>query len=227
MFSARGVRFASVITALVVAFSMVSIDFAEARPRGSFGSRGTRTFQSAPPTTTVPHTVAPVQRSMTPQSQTAAPGMQQQAQSRGGFFGGFGGSLFRGLVFGGLLGMLFGGGFGGLGGIFSLFFQVLLIGGAIWLLLNFMRSRSMTPASAQGPGYGAPRQAHNPLGGLARSVAAAPIAAAPPAHAVRQSRRAWHHPARSRHLRGPAGSDCRKAMAARTMTRSATSPRPK
>lgn len=171
MFSARGIRLGAVLTALVVAFSMVSVDFAEARARGSFGSRGTRTFQSAPPTTTAPRTVAPVERSMTPtQPGQNASRTAQQAQPRSGFFNGFGGAMLRGLMFGGLLGLLFGGGFGGLGGLFSLLFQVLLIGGAVWLVMNLLRNRSMTPA-ANGPagmsrtGYD-PQPPKNPLSGL-------------------------------------------------------------
>jgi predicted lipid-binding transport protein (Tim44 family) len=154
MFIARRFRLASAFAALVVAFSMAAVDTADARARGSFGSRGTRTFQSAPPTNTVPNTVAPIQRSTTP-AQQARPNANTQnpaaAQQRGGFLGGLGGSLFRGLMLGGLLGVLFGAGFGGIGGLFSLLFQVLLIGGAVWLVMRLVRGGARRPAMAGGP----------------------------------------------------------------------------
>ena len=66
MFASRGFRLASLFAVLVMALSMVSVDQAEARRGGSFGSRGTRTFQTAPATPTSPSITAPVQRSMTP-----------------------------------------------------------------------------------------------------------------------------------------------------------------
>jgi len=171
MFTTRGIRLASIGAALVVAFSMMTVDFAEARMRGGFGSRGTRTFQTSPVTPTAPNTVAPVQRTMTPQAApTAAPRQPMAAQPRGGFFGGFGGSLFRGLMFGGLLGLLFGSGFGGFGGLLALFAQVLLIGGGIWLVMRMMRASSARPAMAGGPnhmyrGGGDPSPQPRPQGG--------------------------------------------------------------
>ena len=153
MFTTRRIRLASICAALVVAFSMMAVDFAEARVRGGFGSRGTRTFQTSPTTPTAPNTAAPVQRTMTPQTTPAAPTQAtRSAQPSGGFFGGFGGSLFRGLMFGGLLGLLFGSGFGGFGGLLALLAQVLLIGGGIWLVMRLMRANAARPAMAGGPG---------------------------------------------------------------------------
>lgn len=153
MFASRGFRFFSLFACLVMAFSMVSVDTAEARKGGSFGSRGGRTFQAPAATQTAPTPAAPIQRSMTPntQQQNAAAPAAQAAQQRGGFMNGFGGSLLRGLALGGLIGLLLGGGFGGIGGIFAMLVQVALIGGVIWLAMRFFRGRSAQPATAGGP----------------------------------------------------------------------------
>ncbi|MBE7184203.1 MAG: Tim44 domain-containing protein [Methylobacterium mesophilicum] len=145
-------------------FSMAAVDYAEARRGGSFGSRGTRTFQSAPPTRTAPQQTAPVERSMTPNQGPAARQNQTVtgAQQRPGFGGGlFSGGLMRGLMIGGLFGMLMGFGFGGFGGMMSLLFQVLLIGGLIWLTMRLFRRQRPMPAMAGGPRvsrYDAPKQ---------------------------------------------------------------------
>ncbi|WP_269932484.1 Tim44 domain-containing protein [Aminobacter sp. HY435] len=150
----RTTRFATLFAGLFLAFSMVAVDQADARRGGSFGSRGTRTFQSAPPTRTAPQPTAPVERSMSPNAGQAAnpatnaarPGAA--AQQRPGFMGGFGRSMLGGLLMGGLIGMLLGQGFGGLAGMFGMLLQVALIGGAIWLALRLFRSRQ---APASGP----------------------------------------------------------------------------
>lgn len=178
MFSSRKLRFAGVFAAIVMAFSMVAVDHADARRAGGggFGSRGSRTFQSAPATTTAPRPAAPVERSMTPnagqQTGAASRGMGQQ---RPGFMNGFGGSLLRGLAIGGLIGMLFGGGFGGLAGLFGMILQIALIAGAIFLVMRFLRARSNpAPAMAGGPAGGngmnrsayEPQQSRGPTGGL-------------------------------------------------------------
>ena len=125
--------------ALIVAVAAVVLaaGHAEARAgRGGFGfgSRGARTFQAPPPTSTAPTPAAPIQRSTTPQpGPTAAqnaprPGIAQAA--RPGFFSTRGGFL-GGLVGAGLLGMLLGyglfGGLGGLASILGLLLQVLLV----------------------------------------------------------------------------------------------------
>ena len=143
----RTSRFATLFAGLFLAFSMVAIDHAEARRGGSFGSRGTRTFQSAPPTRTAPAPIAPVERSMTPNTGVNTPARQPQAGlQRPGFMSGFGGTMMRGLLIGGLIGLLLGQGFGGLAGMFGFLLQALLIGGAIMLAIRFFRSQS-----AQGP----------------------------------------------------------------------------
>lgn len=138
----RTSRFATLFAGLFLAFSMVAIDHAEARRGGSFGSRGTRTFQSAPPTRTAPAPTAPVERSNTGVNSAAR---QPQVQ-RPGFMSGFGGTMMRGLLIGGLIGLLLGQGFGGLAGMFGFLLQALLIGGAIMLAIRFFRSQT-----ARGP----------------------------------------------------------------------------
>ena len=166
----RTTRFATLFAGLFLAFSLVSVDYADARRGGSFGSRGMRTFQSAPPTRTAPQPAAPVERSMTPNTApTNAARQTQMSQQRPGFMNGFGGSMLRGLMLGGLVGLLLGHGFGGLAGMFGFLLQALLIGGAIWLAIRLFRSqpaRSREPAMA-GAGGGnfayrdAPRESNN------------------------------------------------------------------
>jgi predicted lipid-binding transport protein (Tim44 family) len=146
-------RLASVL-GMTLAVSLLAVDAADARRGGSFGSRGSRTYQAPPPTRTAPQQTAPVQRSMTPQEKAAAPaaapataGAQAQAPGRRGFFGGIGGGILGGLVAGGLLGMMLGHGWGGMGaGLGNTLLQVLLIGGGIWLLMSLVRRRSAQPA---------------------------------------------------------------------------------
>lgn len=162
MLSSRNIRFAGVLAALVMAFSMVAVDHADARRNGSFGSRGGRTFQSAPATNTAPRPAAPVERSMTPNSgpQSSA-ASRTAAQQRPGFMNGFGGSLMRGLALGGLIGLLMGSGFGGLAGMFGLLLQVALIAGVIFLAMRLFRSRS-APDPAMAGGAGLNRSAYEP-----------------------------------------------------------------
>lgn len=135
---------------------------AEARAgRGSsMGSRGARTYQAPPATQTAP-AAKPIERSATQpgatntgaaQPATAAPGAGALAQPS--FFqrNPFASGLLGGLVGAGIASMLFGGGFnlGGLGlaGGLGLMLQIALIGGAIWLLIGFIRRRSAQPAFA-------------------------------------------------------------------------------
>ncbi|WP_181705794.1 Tim44 domain-containing protein [Chthonobacter rhizosphaerae] len=143
--------------AIGLAVSLVTVDFAEARRGGSFGSRGARTFSTPAPTPTMPRQTAPVERSMTPAPQanqpTAATRQPGATQSRpGGLFGGFGRGILGGLLFGGLLGMLFGGGFGGLAGILGLIVQVALIALVVMLVMRFFRGRSSSQPGLAGAG---------------------------------------------------------------------------
>ncbi|RIX98783.1 hypothetical protein D3218_16515 [Aureimonas flava] len=161
----RGMALMSV---LALTFSLAAVDYAEARRGGSFGSRGARTYQSAPPTNTAP-AAAPVQRSMTSPG-TAAPAAGAAAAARPGartgmFGGGFGGALMRGLVIGGLFGLLMGTGFGGLAGMLGFLVQALLIGLAIMFLVRMFRRRSESAAMAGGrPNAGGDRTMFEGLG---------------------------------------------------------------
>lgn len=136
-------RLAALSAALFLVFSLVAVDHAEARRGGSFGSRGSRTFNPVPVTRTAPKPVAPVERSMMPNAGPANAARQPQGASpRPGFGSGLlGGGLFRGLLLGGLFGMLLGHGFGGMAGLLGFLVQALLIGGLAWLALRFFRSQ--------------------------------------------------------------------------------------
>lgn len=157
MMSSGKTRAFALLASLFVAFTLVSTDFADARRGGSFGSRGSRTFQSAPPTRTAPNPTGPVERSMTPNPGTNAATRQNPAvnQQRPGLFNGLGGSLMRGLLIGGLFGLLLGYGFGGMAGALGFLVQLLLIAGLAMLALRFFASRR-EPATAGGPRTAAP-----------------------------------------------------------------------
>ena len=146
-------RIFAMIAALFVGFTLVSTDFAEARRGGSFGSRGMRTFQTAPSTRTAPKPTGPVERSMTPNTGTNNPAARQNpsvAQQRpGGLFGDTSG-LMRGIFIGGLFGMLLGYGFGGLAGMLGFALQMLLLVMLGSLFVGWLRSRNQ-PATAGGP----------------------------------------------------------------------------
>jgi predicted lipid-binding transport protein (Tim44 family) len=188
-------RKASILAAFAVVALALAPALAEARRGGGFssGSRGSRTYQAPPPTTTAPSAAQPMQRTQqAPAATTAgaaagATAATGAAAARGGMRGG----LMGGLLGAGLFGMLLGAGlFGGLGGfasILGLLLQVALIGGVIWFVMRLIRSRRPATAGApnayardmqdQGPrpmtgGMGAPRAA---------MPAAAPAAAAPAA----------------------------------------------
>ncbi|MEO6012483.1 MAG: TIM44-like domain-containing protein [Devosia sp.] len=152
MYANRGFRLSALFLALLTAFSLVAVDTAEARRGGSFGSRGTRTFQTVPATPTSPSVTSPVQRSMTNGTQASRLGQTTAAQRSGWFGGGIGGWMLGGLLFSGLFGMMFGAGFGGFGGFLSLIFQVIIIGFVLNLLFGRRRA-----AMAGGPSTGAGR----------------------------------------------------------------------
>ncbi|MEM6761460.1 MAG: TIM44-like domain-containing protein [Pseudomonadota bacterium] len=155
---------------LGISFTLVAVEFAEARRGGGFGSRGLRTFTPPAATRTAPREAQPINRSMTPRQQNAQPG-QQGAQpgqpgaqragaaqgQRGGLFGGMMGGLLGGLMLGGLIGMLLGNGIGGLAGFLGLLLQVGLVIVVVMLVMRFLRSRN-APAFAGG----APRENYAP-----------------------------------------------------------------
>ncbi|MFG1242322.1 TIM44-like domain-containing protein [Xanthobacter sp. V7C-4] len=155
-------RKGTVLAALAVAgaLTLVVADHADARQGGSFGSRGTRTYQTPASTPTAPGTVAPVQRSTTsPQTAPSSAARPQTAAQRPSMFGnGFAGSLMRGLLIGGLIGMLMGQGLGGLAGILGLLLQVGLVVAGVMLVMRLLRRSQPVPAGAgAGGGYGGPR----------------------------------------------------------------------
>lgn len=183
MFAAiRRFRGLFAVAALGIAVSFIAVDMAEARrASGGFGSRGTRTFSAPPTTNTAPGQSAPINRSMTPNTnqatqpgaaQPARPNAQAAPQSRG-MFGGMMGGLMGGLLMGGLFGMLMGGGFGGMAGFFGLLIQGLLIGGLVMLAMRFFRSRRQGQPAFGGAGnnsarndYSAPQNNQGGLGGF-------------------------------------------------------------
>ena len=146
----------STLTLALAAASALMVGMAEARVGGgsSAGSRGSKTFNSAPSTNTAPK-AAPIERSMTqPGNPTAAQGVKgpTTAAAPSRFGGGFGGMLMGGLLGAGLFGLLSGSGlFGGLSGFGSflgLLLQFALIGGVVWLVVNYFRRRNQ-PALAR------------------------------------------------------------------------------
>jgi predicted lipid-binding transport protein (Tim44 family) len=148
MIASRGFRLSALFAVLLALFSFAAIGTAEARFGGSFGSRGMRTYQTVPSTSTIPGMTAPVQRSST----IAGANAGYNNIGRGGFFGGgLGGWLLGGLMFSGLFGMMFGGGFGGIGGVFSLLIQVLVL---FWVLRFVFRRFGNGRAASAGAGNG-------------------------------------------------------------------------
>ena len=154
MFVSGKFRFLAIFLSLLTVFSVATIDTAEARRGGSFGSRGTRTFQTVPATNTSPGATAPVNRTMTNQQSTQQRNSVNTpiSQRPGGLFGG---GLLQGLFLGGLFGMFLGHGFGGFGGMLSLLFQIALIGGLLWFFFGRRRMAAAGgPAGSAGPGAG-------------------------------------------------------------------------
>lgn len=171
-------RLLAILATLAVGLTLVSADYAEARRGGSFGSRGTRTFQAPPATRTAPNQTAPVERSMSPATaprQVApAPGVGAQ---RPGLFGGLGGGLLGGLLAGGLLGMLMGYGFGGAAGMLGFVLQMIVVFVLARLAMAYFASRRSPATAAAG---GAPGSATTPgvgPGTLNRQADAAPARA--------------------------------------------------
>ncbi len=156
-------RFAVVLAAATAVLAMVAVE-ADARMRGSFGSRGARTYSAPPPTATAPTAAQPMQRSVTQPGQAAQPSAVRTAPqpaaagsmfSRPGFLGG----LAAGFLGAGLIGLLFGQGlFGNLGGLAAFLGLLLQIGLVILvarLLWNLWQRRSQPAYASAGPG-GAP-----------------------------------------------------------------------
>ena len=140
----------AILTALVLVASDAD---ARAGRGGSLGSRGTKSFNTAPPTATAPGGGTTLQRTTAQPSPTTgvrSPGLFGGAFNRPGLFGG----LLGGFLGAGLLGLLFGHGlFGGMGGIasvFGLLLQIALVVIVARLIWGWWQRRQM-PAYAGGP----------------------------------------------------------------------------
>lgn len=168
MFALRNFRFAALLMSLVAALTLVSVDTAEARKGGSFGGRGTRTYQTVPSTQAQPNTTGPITYSTTPRT-TQQTGLGAPASRNGWFGGGFGGWLMGGLLFGGLFGLLAGTGFGGFGGFLGMLVQILLIVFVLrWLFRRF--GQQAQTANGARYEYSPPPQRDWGSGGSARST---------------------------------------------------------
>ncbi|PVE22582.1 hypothetical protein DC522_20500 [Microvirga sp. KLBC 81] len=152
-------RRSRVMVALAAALVLAG-SAAEARVgggRGSFGSRGARTYTPPPATRTAPEAAAPIQRSQTPNQGPTYnnPGLQGPNVAQPRRFG-FGTGLMAGLFGAGLLGLLMGNGFfGGLAGLASVVGLLLQIG-LIVLLISFAMKwfrRREAPSYAGPQGY--------------------------------------------------------------------------
>ena len=140
------------LAALSLSTALVS-EADAARRGGSFGSRGSRTFQPSGSGFGGAFG-APINRSMTPRTAQNSgyrqPGFggPQTQRPGGGFLRRWGGPLLGGLALGGLVGMLMGHGMGGAAGMLGLLLQVGLAFLAISLVMRLIRSRRPQPAAA-------------------------------------------------------------------------------
>lgn len=174
----RGPLFVLAALAAMLAFTVVNAD---ARSKGSMGSRGSHTYSAPPSTATTPNAARPMDRTMAQPSQARpnTPATTGQAARPGGLFGGgLLGGLAAGFIGAGLFGMLFGHGFmGGMGGFASMLGLLLQIGiiVVIGMLLYrwWQRRNGVEPATAGGPslrqglnGNGHDQQPSPMLGGL-------------------------------------------------------------
>lgn len=150
------------VVGLALGFVLVA-DAADVWARASRGgSRGSRTYSApARPSPMSPATPSSPSRSLSQPASPTAP--QRPGLFGGGMMGGLLGGL-AGFALGGLLGsMLFGGlghGLGGFGGIGLL--EILLIGGGLFFLFRFLRSRQ---AQSPQPAYAGPGSQTSAYGG--------------------------------------------------------------
>ena len=171
------------VSGLSLAMGLALVTEADARRGGSFGSRGARTHQAAPPTQTSPTQTAPVQRSMTerqPGAPTTAPAARPNAANPAAAPkpGLFGNPLVRGLMLGGLIGLLLGHGFGaGMAGMLGGLLQIAAIALVAMLAFRFFASRRKPAqvAAANNAAFRSPFEMQQPA-----QPAAAPQPYAPP-----------------------------------------------
>ena len=178
-------RFAPVLMTVLLALAPA---FADARPGNgmSFGSRGSRTWSSAPSTSTSPFGAAPMQNSMTSNPSTSAG--NRSYGSYGSSYGGYGmrprsaftSGLMGGLIGAGIGGMLFGhgffGGMSGGGSFIGLLLQLFLLYMAgRWLYRRFAGGPALAGGGffgrSMGPGVAAPNAGARPAmfgGGASR-----------------------------------------------------------
>jgi predicted lipid-binding transport protein (Tim44 family) len=180
-------RFRPVVALLAILTAVVLLaSDADARPgRGiSLGSRGTRSFTTAPPTATAPTGGSSLNRTMAqpgPTTGVRSPGLFGGYFNRPGLFGG----LLGGFLGAGLLGLLFGHGlFGGMGGIASLFgllLQIILVVFVARMIWGWWQRRQM-PAYAGGPmmrGLSPGDEGHGGYGAAGAAPAGGSIALGP------------------------------------------------
>ena len=142
--------------AILTALVLVASDADARAGRGiSLGSRGSKSFTTAPPTATAPTGGSTLQRT------TAQPGPTTTGVRSPGLFGGYFnrpglfGGLLGGFLGAGLLGLLFGHGlFGGMGGIasvFGLLLQIVLVVFVARLIWGWWQRRQMPAYAGGGP----------------------------------------------------------------------------
>ncbi|MBF9234322.1 Tim44 domain-containing protein [Microvirga alba] len=179
------IRIASRRSRAMIALAAVLVfagSAAEARVgggKGSFGSRGARTW-SAPPSTNTTPSAAPIQRSQTPDQGSAMnrPGMASPAAAQPRRFG-FGTGLMAGLFGAGLLGMLMGNGFfgglAGLGSVIGLLVQIGLVVLLVSFAMKWFRRRQQPAYAGPGQGYARsmPDEQPQPGGGLGGALGGA------------------------------------------------------
>jgi predicted lipid-binding transport protein (Tim44 family) len=147
--------------ALLAVLALAVVD-ADARSRGSFGSRGSKTFTAPPTTQTAPNQARPVERTMAQPSQPATPATPgaaarpNAAAPAGGLLNrpGLFGSFAAGFLGAGLIGLLLGhgltGGLGGLASIVGLLLQIGLVVAVGYMLWSWWQRRNQ-PAFAGAP----------------------------------------------------------------------------
>jgi predicted lipid-binding transport protein (Tim44 family) len=162
----------TVVTVMGLALGLLVADTADVWARaGSGGSRGSRSYSApARPSPASPTTPSSPSRAVNQPASPAAP-------QRPGFFGGGLMGGLAGFAIGGLIGsMLFGGvghGLGGFGGIGLL--EMLLIGGALYLVFRFFRNRqAQSPQPAYAGAYGASGERSWSAGGATVEMPAGP-----------------------------------------------------
>lgn len=148
------------LTGAIAILAMLSAGVTDARPSGgkSIGSRGERTFTSPPATNTAPGGTAPIERSITQPGKSAAAQSGQSAGTSAAPASRFG---LRSLLMGGLIGAglaaLFG--MGAMANVLGFLLQIALIGGIVWLAINYFRNRSAQQPALAGAAASAGRSA--------------------------------------------------------------------